>query len=419
MCRIYRSGIKSLRGAWPEAGAEALVASDELRGFIPAATGLALYQIGEIKLHRGDLPAAEEALLGAHGFGRTTEPAFSLLRLAQGKVDGAVASITRALNEPAPASWFGPPGSELYRLRLLPAKVEIALAAGDFQTARAAADELATLAERFKTLPARAAALTAAGAVELAEGDASSAVATLREAVSRWSELEAPYDQARARMILADAFAATGAPDRAAVERRARDTFERLGATLDLKRAEATLAGTDAGSMGTATQRVVRTFMFTDIVGSTRLAESLGDDVWDRLIRWHDQTLRAAAAEQGGEEVKDTGDGFFMAFPDADAAIQAAMSMQRRLAAHGAEHAAELAVRIGVHQAQANRVGLDYAGIGINQAARIGDAAEGGEILVSAPTLEGVRHAYPESSRRSVELKGISAPVEVVSIAWG
>jgi class 3 adenylate cyclase len=139
---------------------------------------------------------------------------------------------------------------------------------------------------------------------------------------------------------------------------------------------------------------------------------------WDRLIRWHDHTLRAAAAEQGGEEVKATGDGFFMAFPDAAAAIQAAMSMQRRLAARGAEHAAELAVRIGVHQAEANRVGLDYAGIGVNQAARIG-AAEGGEILVSAPTLKAVRHAYAEAGRRTVELRGISAPVEVVSIEWG
>ena len=93
MCRLFRSDVKRLHGAWPEAEAEARLASVELHGFIPAAAGLALYQVGEIKLRRGDLPAAEEALLGAHGLGQDTEPALSLLRLAQGKVAAAAESI--------------------------------------------------------------------------------------------------------------------------------------------------------------------------------------------------------------------------------------------------------------------------------------------------------------------------------------
>ena len=76
------------------------------------------------------------------------------------------------------------------------------------------------------------------------------------------------------------------------------------------------------------------------------------------------------------------------------------------------------AVRIGIHQAQANRVGLDYAGIGVNQAARIGAAAEGGEILVSASSLATARSSPAESARRRVSLKGISEPVEVASVAW-
>ena len=88
MCRVFRSDVKRLRGAWPEAEAEARLATDELRGFIPAAAGWALYQVGEIRLRRGDLPAAEEALQGVHGFGLDTEPALSLLQLALGKVAG-------------------------------------------------------------------------------------------------------------------------------------------------------------------------------------------------------------------------------------------------------------------------------------------------------------------------------------------
>jgi class 3 adenylate cyclase len=158
--------------------------------------------------------------------------------------------------------------------------------------------------------------------------------------------------------------------------------------------------------------------MFTDIVDSTRLAEAMGDDAWDTVIRGHDRVLRAAAAEHRGEEVKATGDGFFFAFPDADDALQAAVIMQRRLAEQRATQAFAPQVRIGIHQAQANRVGLDYAGIGVNQAARIGSVAEGGEILVSATSLSGVRGAVSETSRRTVELKGLSEPAELVSVDW-
>jgi class 3 adenylate cyclase len=424
MCRLFRSEIKSLRGSWPEAEAEARVASEELRGYMPAAAGLALYQIGQIRLHRGDLPAAEEALLGAHGFGQDTEPALSLLRLAQGKVAAAAASIKLALDEPRlTPSWMAPPGSEVHRLRLLPAQVQIALAAGDVATARAAADDLAALGDRFNTLPARASARSAMGGVELAEGDAATAAQHLREAIALWTELDAPYEVARTRVVLAEAYSIQDFGDRAAVEvRTARDGFERLGAALDLRRAEVALRGmsgaTGGEAMGTATTRTVRSFMFTDIVDSTRLAETLGDEAWDKLTRWHDKTIRAATAEHGGEEVKATGDGFFLAFPDAENALEAAVTMQRRLATQQEAQGFAPKVRIGIHQAEANRVGLDYAGTGVNQAARIGAAAGGGEILVSASTLAGARHPFVESRRRTVELKGLSTPVEIVSIEW-
>jgi class 3 adenylate cyclase len=75
-------------------------------------------------------------------------------------------------------------------------------------------------------------------------------------------------------------------------------------------------------------------------------------------------------------------------------------------------------VRIGIHQAEANRVGLDYTGVGVNQASRIGGAASADQVLVSAATLASARHSYADSGRRTVELKGISAPVEVVAIDW-
>lgn len=423
MCRLFRSDIKRLHGSWPEAEAEARQASVELRGYIPGAAGLALYQIGEIRLRRGDLPAAEEALLGAYGLGQDTEPALSLLRLAQGKTAAAVESIARALNEPGRPSWRAPSDSALYRLVLLPAQVEILLAAGDVTGARAAADEVARLADKFGTPSARASDAASTGMVALAEGNAAEAVTRLRTAIGLWVGLDAPYEAARTRLTLADAYTAENQPDLAAIEvRTAHDAFEQLGAATDLRHAEAALSGlagaTDASPLGTATTRVERVLMFTDIVDSTRLAETMGDEAWDGVIRGHDRTLRSAVAEQGGEEVKATGDGFFLAFADADRALEAAVAIQRRLAEQRRAQGFALAVRIGVHGAQVNRVGLDYVGTGVNQASRIGAAAEGGEILVSASTLAAARHSFAEAGRRTVALKGLSAPVEVVSIGW-
>ena len=422
MCRIFRSDVKRMHGAWPEAEAEALQASVELRGYIPGAAGLALYQIGEIRLRRGDLPAAEEALLGAYGLGQDTEPALSLLRLAQGKTAAAAESIRRALNEPGRPSWRAPSDSAVYRLMLLPAQVEILLAAGDVAGARVAADELAALADTFKTGSVLANAASCAGLVALAEGKATEAAGRLREAIGLWVGLDAPYEAAHMRMALADAYRAEGQPDLGAIEARtARDAFEQLGAALDLRHAEALVSsfgGADAAPMGMATARVERVFMFTDIVDSTRLAEALGDETWDGVIRTHDRILRAAVAEQGGEEVKATGDGFFLAFADADQAIQAAIAIQRRLAEQRRAQGFAVNVRIGIHGAQANRVGLDYTGSGVNQASRIGAAADSGEILVSASTLAAASRSFAERSRRTVELKGLSAPVEVVSIEY-
>ena len=424
MCRLYRAEIKNLRGTWLEAEAEARRASDELEGFVPAVAAFAFYQIGEIRLRRGDLPAAEEALLRAHAMGQDPEPALSLLRLAQGKVSEANASIRRALDGPAKQpSWGPPPNSDLARLALLPAQVQIALVAGDRDTASKAVEELETLATRIPIVAIRAASAAARGALQLADGEASAATGSLGEALQLWTELDAPYDAARARILLAEAFAAHRDAERARMEAQAaRDAFEKLGATLDLRHADELLAAAQDSPNGRPTaaggKRAVKTFMFTDIVDSTRYAELLGDDSWQELIRWHDQTLRSIVAEHGGQEIKTIGDGFFLAFDDVDLAIDAAIAIQRRLVDHRRTQGFALTVRIGIHRAEANRVGLDFSGTGVNAAARIGASASGAEIVVSSDTLAASRRTFREEGRRTVELKGISMPVEIVSIGW-
>ena len=425
MCRLFRSEIKQFRGSWLEAEAEARQASVELEGFMPAAAGSAFYRIGELRLLRGDVAAAEDALTRAHRLGTDPEPALSLVRLAEGRPDAAAGGIRTALEEPGRMlSWRAPPGSPLHRLPLLRAQIEIALATGDSTTARAAADELAAIADKFGGDHQVAAAAAADGAVLLVEGDASAAAKALRRAVETWNGIAAPYEVAAARVVLADAYLAEGATDRASMElQAARATFEQLGAAPDQRRAEERLARllTERGPEPPETavgERTTRTFAFTDIVDSTRLAELVGDEAWTKLIRWHDQTIRAVIAEHGGEEIKATGDGFFLAFADPDAALDAMVAVQRRLAEHRDRQGFAPAVRIGMHTAEATRAGLDYIGVGVNVAARIGAMAEGGEILASASTLEAARRSSSVMTRRTLRLKGLSEPVEVGVVTW-
>jgi len=427
MCRVFRAEIKRLRGDWLTAESEARRATDELAGFMPAAVGMALYEIGMIRLRRGDLPAARDALTRAHGLGRNPEPALSLVVLAEGNVDAALTSIRRALDDPDPApSWGAPPSSNLGRIAMLPAEVEIALAAGDSAVARGAAEELADLAGRYPSVAASAASAQATGDVLLAEGDAPAAARSLRRAVEHWADVDAPYEAARARLSLASAFAASGDAGPARMElNAAQEVFERLGAVADVRRAadmRASIGGDGASSAGSGQSsgpvRTARTFVFTDIVDSTRLNETLGDEAWGGLIRWHDKTIRSLAAEHGGEEIKATGDGFFLAFPETDDAIETAIAIQRRFDEQRRSQSFAPALRIGVHRAEANRNGLDYTGSGVNLAARVESAATGGEILVSGETLRDARRSFREVGRRTVELKGVSAPVDVVAIDW-
>jgi class 3 adenylate cyclase len=260
------------------------------------------------------------------------------------------------------------------------------------------------------------------GAVEVAAGNRSAAVSSLRGAVQSWTSLAAPYDAARTRLLLALAYEADGAPERAILElHAARSAFERLGAALDLRRTEARLAalqGSAAPKRSDDAERVVRTFVFTDVVDSTRLAGLLGDDQWGKVMRWHDGAIRAIVDEHGGEVIKATGDGFFLAFADADAAIDAMLGVQRRLAAQRDAQGFAPSVRIGLHTAEASQAGLDYLGMGVNYAARIGAAASEHEVLASAETLAAARRSFPDQHHRSLTLKGIPAPVEVASIAW-
>lgn len=185
---------------------------------------------------------------------------------------------------------------------------------------------------------------------------------------------------------------------------------------IEIEEVEELLPWQLRGRVGRA-RRVMKTFMFTDIVGSTALAETLGDDAWDDLLRWHDETLRALFAAHQGEEVVGTGDGFFVGFDSPEAAIACAVAIQRRLAEHRRRHGFAPQVRVGVHASEAAQVGRNFRGKGVHEAARIAALGGAGEIVASASTL-GTASPYRASEPRPVTLKGISEPMEVVTIDW-
>jgi len=168
------------------------------------------------------------------------------------------------------------------------------------------------------------------------------------------------------------------------------------------------------GKSGPA-RRVMKTFMFTDIVGSTNLVEVLGDEGWDSVLRWHNTALREAFGAYTGEEISTTGDGFFVSFDSPDLAIAAAIAIQRRLAEQRAKQGFAPQVRIGLHASDATQVGADFRGKGVHEAARIAGLGGGGDIVASVGT---VGDSHPSSGARTVTLKGISEPVEVVNVDW-
>jgi class 3 adenylate cyclase len=403
-CRIHRAELMRLRGDLEAAEKVATAACDELHDFERYITASGYYEIGEIRRRLGDLAAAEEAYARANELGADPQPGLALLNLAEGKLDAAVAGITRALDEVE---------EPLSRIRRLPAQVEIAVAARDLKAARAAVAELEELVDSYKFGSRRAPAFdasvhVASGRIALAEGDTDEAIRLLRHARDEWREVGAPFETAQARVLLGVAFRRRGDEHAAITELdAAHAAFERIGARADAERA-AELLGR---------QQTRRTFVFTDIVGSTRLLETLGNEKWKKLLARHDELLEEQIANCGGEVVQQTGDGFFAAFASPKAALEAAIAIQRTLQAE----IVAPDVRIGAHSGDAfesDAASNPYGGEAVHLAARIGAAAGAGEILASRETLDDAGTSFRSSNPRSEVFKGFEEPVEVISVDW-
>jgi DNA-binding NarL/FixJ family response regulator len=247
---VHRAEIMQLHGAWSDALDEAQRARERLsQPSAQPAVGGAFYQQAELHRLRGEFAKAEEAYRQASRWGRMPQPGLALLRLAQGRVDAAAAAIRRVADEAH---------DRVTRSRLLPAHVEIMLAARDVQAARVAADELAETAAAIDAPFLQAASAHAMGAVLLEEGDTRAACNALRRAWTGYQKLEVPYEAARVRVLLGLACRMLGDEDSAEMELdAARWVFRQLGAAPDLARVEALSRKVASRAAGGLTAREV------------------------------------------------------------------------------------------------------------------------------------------------------------------
>jgi DNA-binding CsgD family transcriptional regulator len=250
ICMVHRAELMQLGGAWQEAIAEVGQLVERYTNADPDAYGDACYQRGELHRLRGEHAEAEKVYRLALEHGREPQPGLSLLRLSQGQTEAAASAMRRALATTA-IKWE--------RARLLPAFVEIMLAAGALDEARQGCVELEGLARDFGSELLGAMAAHARGALTYAEGDVRAAIAPLRHAFGVWQKAGAPYLAARIHVLLGRAYLGLG--DREGGELAlgaARKVFEALGAKPDLDALDAPPPSSPAHGLSSRELEVLR-----------------------------------------------------------------------------------------------------------------------------------------------------------------
>ena len=223
-CSVHRGQLMRVHGAWPEALEEFERAIERYRlADSVAAIGLAECERGDVLRQRGEFGAAETAYQRSSEHGYDPQPGPALLWLARGANDAAVAAVRRLVAEAS---------DPVAQCRLLPAAVDVLVAAGALDEARAVAARLDEVATQVATVTLQAYAAFASGTVELATGDAAGALPYLRKARQLWAHAQSPYEVARVRLVTGRALTAVGDVESARRELEAAcTTFRQLGAT--------------------------------------------------------------------------------------------------------------------------------------------------------------------------------------------
>lgn len=278
-CLVRRAEILELHGEWAEAADVARRACERyLRGPEQPAIGSAFYRQAELCRLLGDFSKAEELYREASRRGRNPQPGLALLKLAQGECDAAAAAIRSALNAAS---------QRAARCRLLPAYVEIMLAAKDLDAARAGAGELEEIAGSLDAPLLKASAAQARGAVLLASGNAQSAIDMLRQSWTAWQEVQCRYEGARVRALIGQACRALGDQASADLELdAARWALQQLSAAPELKRLDVLSARPASRGDGVLTAREVEVLGLI-AVGHTNRAIGRQLGISDKTVARH------------------------------------------------------------------------------------------------------------------------------------
>jgi class 3 adenylate cyclase/pimeloyl-ACP methyl ester carboxylesterase len=182
--------------------------------------------------------------------------------------------------------------------------------------------------------------------------------------------------------------------------------------SLELSVPHPALATASAAPAGMAT------IFFTDIEGSTTLTQSRGDAAAQEIVRAHNDVVRAALRQNGGAEVKHTGDGIMASFPLASSAIEAAIQVQRAVSAHNEAHEdSQFRIRVGLNAGEPVVEGSDLFGTAVQLARRVCDAAEPGSIVVTDVVRQlAAGKGYLFSDTGEVALKGFEDPVRLFAV---
>ncbi|MCH8009852.1 MAG: hypothetical protein IIC91_13420 [Chloroflexi bacterium] len=164
----------------------------------------------------------------------------------------------------------------------------------------------------------------------------------------------------------------------------------------------------------------VYTILFTDLEGSTKLTQQLGDAKAQEVVHAHNQIVRDALRVHGGKEIKHTGDGIMASFSSSSGAINSAVAIQQAVAAHVEKHPEmPLSIHIGLNAGEPVAEDSDLFGTAVQLASRICDKAGPGEILVSNVVRElAAGKGFLFSDRGESELRGFEDPVRLYEVSW-
>jgi tetratricopeptide (TPR) repeat protein len=308
---MHGGELNALRGELARAEADFSRGAEELGRTGSSLAGLALRELGAVRLRRGDLDGAEAAFSRALQLGTDPQPGFALLRAARGETVQARRDLERYLSSEG--------GAELSlidrqnRLGALAAHVRLALATGAHDAARATVETMDSIATATGARTHRAMVDAARGELALAKSDAAEAHERLTASWRAWNELGAPYEAATVRVHLAEACLAEGDATRARLELEgAAASFEEIGAALDAQRVRRRLERLALDPAKAPSKVLVR----GRIARAEELRAFIGPDAWRDLVTWLERKLHACWAEHGGRPLAQDDGSYAVEFDD-------------------------------------------------------------------------------------------------------